>query len=388
MQPSRGGVEETCSILRYGSFASSNLEGAAFKDRKKKEGSAKLDHVKFSRASIPSADLSEMNLTGSSFAGAKLQKANFKNTILLGASFAGASVEESVFDSSNIVLANMSSGVFDLSSFKGSEFVLSNAEGASFLGATLSEANFYGTFLARSFLWGAKAPSIEAFAFGDFTDAKLDLSDITTESMLKWLTSPNDLENKKVKIFKARQLENWKSSNDYAVPIAAKKSLSDKKYNFFQSAIPFARSVSCERGLEFMEELVLDFEEGSTGTYFSDYMVSMVSRFPTFYAIAKKTQGFDEAVERLTAVGGNSANEYRSDTNEYGSTDIYSDWDWALQLSPGDPKLFLQSLKVGKCPAAEREPEKWRALIGRLEIASQQYAKIPKRRELTSSPAP
>ena len=72
------------------------------------------------------------------------------------ASFAGASAEESVFDDSKLVLADMSSGVFDRSSFRRTKLILSDAQSASFLGATLTNANLYGTHLAKSLLWGQR----------------------------------------------------------------------------------------------------------------------------------------------------------------------------------------------------------------------------------------
>ena len=96
--------------------------------------------------------------------------------------------------------------------------------------------------------------------------------------------------------------------------------------------------------------------------------------------IARKTEGFSEIVTRLGTAFGRSLTEYSPDTlGYYGTTDIY--WDWDPILVTGDPKPFLDSLKVGKCPMAEKQPEIWKTLITRLEIASQDYANQPKRWE-------
>ena len=146
-----------------------------------------------------------------------------------------------------------------------------------------------------------------------------------------WLNSADELEAK------------WRSSSDREVLKAARGVLSDKNYAFFQSAIPFARSASCETEVQFTEELVFKFEQNMGGSDVGGFDPNY-TRPPSVDEIARKTQGFSEIVTRLGTAFGRSLTEYSPDTlGYYGTTDIY--WDWDPILVTGDPKPFLDFSK-------------------------------------------
>ncbi len=155
--------------------------------------------------------------------------------------------------------------------FKGVQLILSDAENASFIGSNFSQAELYGTSLAGSFLWGVKAPSVSAFAFGNLREAIIDRQEMP---LALWPKRLLELDNRIGNISKGKQFESWKAGNDYAILAAARKTLyRNKEYEFLQSSIAFARSIACELDLEFMEELVLAFELSSQ---VSDYFFGVL----------------------------------------------------------------------------------------------------------------